>query len=159
MKNTVVVSECQFLLLTAGVEKFWIRAAITSLCFELNLPVFVCDSQLVTASCLQGIEAKLLSHSGQNARPRLLVAGCYLEEQVNISALHGLYLGFEVFLLKDFIIARNRIHTQVYDSRLFQAGVVPSTLRQLLYEWISSEEQPNRHAQLVQMLALIEKTV
>ena len=157
MKITVLDSECQILFLTAGEENIVQFAAIDSVCAMLNLPLCVCNSLIVDASCLQEIDTKLLPHSGETCRPRLLLAGSFLEEQITICALHALYVGFEVFLLKDFVVPKNLNHTLVYDMRLFQAGVVPSTLRQLLYEWMSGEERTERRTKMIQFLTLIDK--
>ena len=134
LKNTVTDTECQFLFLTAGMDKHDDLTTIEMICSVLELPLLVCQSEFVDAQTLQEIEAELLPSEGHASRQRLLVVGRYLEEQINVIALHELYLGFEVFLLKDFIIPRNLHHVKVYDSRLVQAGVVLSTLRQLLYE-------------------------
>ena len=157
LKNTVTDTECQFLFLTAGMGSYDDLTTIEIICSALELPLLVCQSEFVDAQTLQEIEADLLPFEGHASRQRLLVVGRYLEEQINVIALHGLYLGFEVFLLKDFIIPRNLHHVKVYDSRLVQAGVVLSTLRQLLYEWISSEERGERRGKMIQLLASINE--
>jgi hypothetical protein len=41
--------------------------------------------------------------------------------------------------------------------RLYQAGVVPTTLRQLLYEWLSVEEVPERKALKRRLLEMMER--
>ena len=156
MKISVQHSECQLLFLNASQGNHVGLDAITSISAEFNLPLLVCNSLIVDASCLQEIDGKLVSHSGDKCRPRLLLAGSFLEEQVTICALHNLYLGFEVFLLKDFVITKDRTHEQVYDTRLIQAGVVPTTLRQLLYEWMTGEDRAESRMRMGELLALIE---
>ena len=149
----VLDSECQILFFTAGEENIIQLETITLICAELELPLCVCNSLIVDAECMLKIDTKLLPHSGDAGRPRLLLAGNFLEEQITIGALHALYLGFEVFLLKDFAVPKNIDHMQVYDMRLIQAGVVPSTLHQLLYEWISGEAIAERRNKLIELLA------
>jgi hypothetical protein len=159
LKIAVLDSECQILFLTAGEENNIQLGTITSICAELDLPLYVCNAVIVDASSLQEIDAKLLPHTGNACRPRLLLAGSFLEEQITLCALRALYVGFEVFLLKDFVVSKNLDHMLVYDMRLFQAGVVPSTLRQLLYEWMSGEERLERRAKMIQLLDSIDKRV
>ena len=159
LKNTVTDTECQFLFLTAGMDKHDDLTTIEMICSVLELPLLVCQSEIVDSKTLHDVETDLLPSAGHASRQRLLVVGRYLEEQINVIALHGLYLGFEVFLLKDFIIPRNIHHVEVYDSRLVQAGAVLSTLRQLLYEWISSEERVERRSRMIQLLASINEQI
>ena len=116
---TVLDSECQILFFTTGKENIIQLSTVTSICTALEIPICTCNSLIIDASSLREIDAKLLPNSGDACRPRLLIAGNFLEEQITICALHALYAGFEVFLLKDFIIAKNLDHTLVYDMRLF----------------------------------------
>lgn len=159
MKISVLHSECQFLLLNAKEDKHIGLDVIASISGELSLPLWVCNSLIVDATCLQEIEANLIPHSGHSCRPRLLLAGSFLEEQITICAFHCLYVGFEVFLLKDSVVAKDATHQQVYDTRLIQAGVVPTTLRQLLYEWMTGEDRAESRTKMGELLALIEKKV
>ncbi len=138
--------ECQILFLqgdelTAGtVEKM----NVVSL--KLGIPIYICNNNLIDATCLTQIETHLLSNSEGHLRKRLLVAGAYLEEQITICSLYALSLGYEVFLLKDFAATRVIDHVNAFDMRLIQAGVVPTTLRQLLYEWLAQESLSERQA-------------
>ena len=45
----------------------------------------------------------------------------------------------------------------VYDMRLVQAGIVPTTLRQILYEWISGEQEIERRTKMIELLASIDQ--
>jgi hypothetical protein len=73
----------------------------------------------------------------------LLISGAYLEDQVTVCALEALVEGFDVHLLCDLISARDHRLKQVLLLRLFQAGAVPSSLRQFLYMWQAAEEDRN----------------
>ena len=132
LRISVLHSECQVLFLGKKEGDPIGFDTIASVTKELGLPLNVCNTQIVDTAFLQEIYSSLRPLSGVSCRPRLLIAGNYLEEQITFCALHGLYIGFEVVLLKDFISAKNANHTAVYDTRLVQAGVVPTTLRQLL---------------------------
>ena len=101
MKNTVLDVECQFLLLTAGQGDISALSTIPKISKELDIPICRCDNQFVDTSCLQKIETELRPFLGELARQRLLIVGRYREEQVTTCSLHGLYLGYEVLLLKD----------------------------------------------------------
>lgn len=157
LRISVLHSECQVLFLGTKDGDPIGFDAIDSVTKELGLPLNVCSTQIVDTPCLLEIYTSLRPLSGASCRPRLLIAGNYLEEQITICALHGLYIGFEVFLLKDFISAKNANHTTVYDTRLVQAGVVPTTLRQLLYEWMSGEDLTERREKMMQFLLAVEK--
>jgi hypothetical protein len=69
----------------------------------------------------------------------LLVSGAFLEDQVTVCALEALVEGFDVHLLCDLISARDHRLKPVLLLRLFQAGAVPSSLRQFLYMWQAAE--------------------
>ena len=157
MKSVVSDEDCQFLFLTGGREKQIAQDILTAICRKLNQPIFVCDSGIIDEKVLKAIELNLSPISGIRARPRLMIAGKYLEEQVTICALNALHQGFEVFLLKDFIVARDAHHAQTFDARLFQAGAVPTTLRQSIYEWMSGDVAAERRDWMAQMLAEIER--
>ena len=146
--------ECQFLFLTAGEKNFAKLTSITSICAELNLPMCICYYRIIDYSCLNRIEADLTPQ-----RPRLLLAGSFLEEQITVSALHCLDIGYEVFLLKDCVASKKPECLHVHDMRLVQSGVVPTTLSQLLYEWMSRENKSKRIAQITQLIELIDQQV
>lgn len=107
LKMAILDTECQIAFFTATDESITHLHTIKAICTELDLPLCVTNSLIIDAKALQEIEAKLSPHSGIACRPRLLVAGSFLEEQITICALHAVYVGFEVFLLRDFIVPKN----------------------------------------------------
>jgi hypothetical protein len=153
----VIVSdgECQLLYLRSEGVSSDEADFVNLVCSELSIPIRNCSDHLINVACLAEIESELATGAG-DGRQRLLIAGVYLEEQVTTCALHGLAIGFEVFLLKDFIAARNNRHSQAFDMRLFQAGAVPTTLRQLMYEWLALEVSPDRQKVITQLLKVID---
>jgi hypothetical protein len=146
----------QFLLLQSEGQQATIFDRPKLVCAQLDLPLCRCEDQLISAACLARIESRLTADFCTQPRRRLLLAGRFLEEQITICALHTLALGFEVFLLKDFVEAKNSEHVLAHDMRLYQAGVVPTTLRQLLYEWLSVEEVVERRALKRNLLEMME---
>jgi len=156
---TVVASDHQYQFLLLQSERYNSKTVDIAklVSAELKLPLCECKDQLIGAACLARIESELIMDSYPQPRKRLMLAGCFLEEQITICALHTLALGFEVFLLKDFVEAKNPDHALAHDLRLYQAGVVPTTLRQLLYEWLSVEEVPSRKALKRSLLEMIER--
>lgn len=147
----------QFLLLQSEQHKSKALYIAKLVSTELKVPLCECKDQLIDVACLARIESELIMESHPQPRKRLMLAGRFLEEQITICALHTLALGFEVFLLKDFVEAKNPHHILAHDMRLYQAGVVPTTLRQLLYEWLSVEEVLERRALKRSLLEMIER--
>ena len=82
----------------------------------------------------------------------LLVAGAYLEDQVTAYSLQALAEGFDVYLLTDMVVARQESSARALEFRLFQAGVVPSTMLQFLCLWRAAESDEARLAKLKQLL-------
>jgi nicotinamidase-related amidase len=71
-------------------------------------------------------------------RSSLILAGFWLETTVTFVALPALADGFEVFLLMDATPASADASARAAADRLLQAGVVPTTVRQLIAEWIEA---------------------
>jgi len=68
-------------------------------------------------------------------KQRLLLAGLWTETGVTFAALSALELGYEVYLVTD---ATAGVSAEAHDAanqRMVQAGVVPVTWRQILFEW------------------------
>jgi hypothetical protein len=91
------------------------------------------------------------SLSGQK-RPALLVCGAYLEDLVTVCSLEALMEGYDVHLLCDLIEARNARLKPVLLLRLFQAGVVPSSLRQFIYMWKAAQSDHQTENNFQQLL-------
>jgi hypothetical protein len=106
------------------------------------------------ADMMQEVKA---TASGQ--RTCLLVAGAYLEEQISIGALEALAEGFDVHLLTDLILARQRRAARAVELRLFQAGVVPATLRQFLFMWHTAESDHSERTSIEALLHNYDATV
>jgi nicotinamidase-related amidase len=68
-------------------------------------------------------------------KDRLLVTGLWTEAGVSFAALSALELGYEVFLATDASAGMSIGSHETAIQRMVQAGVVPVTWRQLLFEW------------------------
>ena len=68
--------------------------------------------------------------------PRPLLAGGNLEDDVTTVCLAALTRGFDAFILADDIVDWIDVYRELHLQRLFQAGAVPATLKQFLYQWL-----------------------
>lgn len=67
-------------------------------------------------------------------KSRLLLAGLWTETGVTFAALSALELGYEVFLVTDATASIDADSHDMAIQRMIQAGVVPVTWRQVLFE-------------------------
>jgi hypothetical protein len=79
--------------------------------------------------------ARIKADTTGERRHVLLIGGAYLDECVSLIALEALAEGYDVHHLVDLSMSRIPQLTRVTEYRLFQAGVVPVSLRQLLVQW------------------------
>lgn len=68
-------------------------------------------------------------------RSRLLVAGRFTETCVTFAALSALEDGFDVYVVTDATYGASKEHHKTAISRMAQAGAVPVTTRQIIFEW------------------------
>ena len=66
---------------------------------------------------------------------RLLLAGLWTETGVTFAALSALELGYEVYLVTDATAGVTAEAQVAANQRMVQAGAVPVTWRQILFEW------------------------
>lgn len=74
---------------------------------------------------------------------RLLFAGLCTETAVSLAALSALELGYQVFLVTDATAGGSPEAHRVAIQRMIQAGVVPVTWRQVLFELYRSSGGPD----------------
>jgi len=70
-------------------------------------------------------------------RERLFVCGFWLDASLGTAALEAFVEGFDVHLLVDLSFSRSEIGRADTIHRLTQYGVVPITISQLIFEWMS----------------------
>ena len=106
---------------------------------KLSIPIEVLNSNWISKLKLELLFKTIKNISAPDNRTCLLIAGAYLEDQITVCTLEALAEGFDAHLLTDLITARDQGFTQTLLFRLFQAGAVPSTLKQFLYLWSAAE--------------------
>lgn len=109
---------------------------------ELRLPMKSCNSEALNLLSIDQFMVEIVQQMKAEGRSRLLIAGADTETHVTFLALRGLAEGFDVFLLSDLIATRDRRFESLFQMRLFQAGVVPTTMVQVLEEWGAAETDP-----------------
>lgn len=139
MRNSISHTECQILAHAPHADHFLTLGKLDLLKTQLNLPVVFCKAETLTHKTFELLLQELIPFNGKNARHRLLICGAFLEKQVSVSALRMLAEGYDVYILEDLVVAESQKHATIHDGRLLQAGAIPTTMLQLLYEWTSSE--------------------
>jgi hypothetical protein len=99
-------------------------------------------------------QSEVESRIDRELRPcGIIIAGTYLQDQISICALNALVVGYEVYLLNDAIEPRDVTHRETFVSELTQAGVVLSTVEQILYQWLAVETDQTRKETLTKLLS------
>ncbi len=96
--------------------------------------------------------ARIKSDTAEERRPILLIGGACLDEFVSLLSLEALAEGYDVHLLVDLSMSRIQQLTRVTEYRLFQAGAVPVSLRQLLLQWRAVTNQASLSATLTELI-------
>ena len=148
---TISIKDCQILAFQPhGISMPKLDAVIVC-AKELNLPAEVCNQDYVDANLLSEIAQRLGKPVLNDPRSILLICGAFLEEQVSLAAHYMLVTGFEVYLLRELVVSKSPDHAYFHDLRLVQAGAVPTTLQQLVYEWMATEKDEAIRNQLRKM--------
>ncbi|MGF1611295.1 MAG: isochorismatase family protein [Kiloniellales bacterium] len=82
-------------------------------------------------------------------RRRLLIAGLWTESAVSFAALSALEIGYDVYAVTDAMAGLTAASHETAIRRLMQAGVVPISWLQLLFEWyriVSVKQEPAAQA-------------
>jgi hypothetical protein len=117
-------------MLHARHKEFFERVAL-----ELGLPFTTLSVAHNETNSLAHAIAEIKAETTLERRPVLLLGGAYLDEFVSLLSLEALAEGYNVHLLVDISISRIPQFARVAEYRLFQAGAVPASLRQLLLQW------------------------
>jgi hypothetical protein len=121
---------------------------------ELEIPIEVCEHDFISTLVLDEIVQKLGQPMPHGPRKILLICGAFLEEQISLAAQYMLVTGFAVYLLRELVIAKSPEHASIHDLRLIQTGARPTTLQQLVYEWMATETDEGVRGSLRKMSAL-----
>ena len=106
---------------------------------SLKLPIRCYDQELLDAATIDVIVNELKLVTKSEGRTQLMIAGSHIESDVTFLSLRALAEGFDVYLLTDLISSQDHTFNTVYQTRLFQAGAVLTTMSQLMQEWRSAE--------------------
>lgn len=88
---------------------------------------------------------------------RSLLFGADLENHITAIALRFLAEGLETYLLKDLTCSSDAKFEAVHELRLFSIGVIPTTMSQVLMEWIAFESDPDVKHKLNETLTLYKQ--
>lgn len=88
----------------------------------------------------------------KTSRTSLLICGYWLDECITFTALNALGEGYDIYVVTDASPPLDVDQRHIAILRLVQAGVVPTTARQVVREW--TDEIPDA-AQRAQLLALL----
>jgi len=92
--------------------------------------------------------ADMLEAMQSEDREQLFICGFWLDDVVIAAALEAQPLGFNTHVIVDLSIAYNRHRCQSSLDRLNQYGIVPISLRSLLFEWMANTDDDARRKEL-----------
>ena len=151
--------KCMFLYVDHGIEDAsnkGIFQYLRTIASTTSCPLHSISSQWIDNNALSSLINDLKRSLSEPKRSILLICGSQLEDQVTVCSLEALFEGFDVHLLCDMISARNEKLKSMLLLRLFQAGAVPSSLRQFLYMWLATEADPSMTKSLRNLLEVYE---
>ncbi len=151
---TVSIQHCQILAFKPDDFSMPKLDAAVAYANALNMPVELCRQNFIDTRTLEEIVQKIGAPKVGEPRKILLICGAVFEEQISLAAQYMLVTGFAVYLLREFVIAKSPEHANIHDLRLIQAGAKPTTLQQLVYEWLATETEESIRVSLRKMSAL-----
>jgi Isochorismatase family len=144
MGARIEIAECRTMVVNADKSndfplgdssQLWLKELAAS---DL-LPVYFVAIEKFLESEINACFSKFTELTRGETRHRLLVLGAHLEDSITLIALEALAQGYDVYLPGDLIVTSNKQLEKFHWERLFQAGSVPTTMAQILVEWLSRE--------------------
>ena len=144
MGATIAVGECVMLVVkdvkssepnTDSALSDWVNLMGS----RLNMPLSYSHRGPMGEPDVKSCFAELLAVNEEFRRRCLLLCGTDLADAVTAICLEALAIGYDVFLLTDLITISDEKYSVFHWERLFQAGAVPTTMSQMMSEWIVSE--------------------
>lgn len=83
------------------------------------------------------------------SRNQVIIAGFWLEEAVTLLALNCLAVGYDTYVAGDATPATDAALEPAARTRLAQAGVVPTSIDQVIREWAALHDDPARAVKLI----------
>jgi hypothetical protein len=144
MGATIAVSECVMLVVkdlesSEGNTESAFSDWANSVGSILKMPLSYSHRSSTGEPDVKNCFAELLAANDEFRRKRLLLCGSDLADAVTSICLEALAIGYDVFLLTDLITISDHKYSVFHWERLFQAGAVPTTMTQMMGEWILSE--------------------
>lgn len=115
---------------------------LASVSQSLYVPIFYIGWDKLQEGTLQSCLDQIGKMNEELNRTCLMVLGADLGTAITLVTLEALAIGFDVYLLGDLIASPDKTHENLYWQRLIQAGAVPTTMVQMLAEWLSAETVP-----------------
>ena len=88
----------------------------------------------------------------RGSRTSLLICGYWLDECITFTALNALSEGYDIYLVTDASPPLDVDQRHIAILRLVQAGIVPTTARQVVREWAGEIPDASQRAQLLALL-------
>ncbi len=153
--------QCLFLHVYHGVEDAYnndVSKYLSAVASATSCPLHRMSLQWIDRIALSKLIDNMKRSVSGSKRTALLICGSHLEDHVTVCSLEALLEGFDVHLLCDLILARDVKLKPVLLLRLFQAGAVPSSLRQFLYVWQAAETDQCKREVLHELLENYDST-
>ena len=132
-----------FAVFNQSVDESWLCEP----CSKRRNRVYVCDDAKMPWHNHELVEA-----IKNEERSRLLICGFWLDAGLAATALEALSDGFDVHVITDLTFSRNPENRRTALRRLEQFGVVPITLAEVIFEFMSWSEDPAVVAGMRQIL-------
>jgi hypothetical protein len=150
--NSKIFTSAEFQGTLQKIELLAEQLSIVVDCFDFV--VGDCDKIVEIFAGLKRQQSEVEPRIDRELRPcSILIAGTYLEDQISICALNALAVGYEVYLLNDATAPRDVTHRETFVSRFTKAGIVLSTVQQMLYQWLAVETDQTRKETLTKLFS------
>lgn len=145
--------------LASELARFDIQPTLVNLADHCAVEIRVWENSELVADDVNFFCAGVRDYLKDRKRSRVLISGAHFENHVTVLALRLLAEGLDTYLLRDLVFASFPQFNPVHETRLFLAGVVPTTLVQMLMEWIASESDPQIRSHLSATLATYSEQI
>jgi hypothetical protein len=122
---------------------------------ELEVPLHHLSSPTLSSNDLISMFDRLGKLLPESERIHLLLAGSFLDEAITVISLEALMRGWNVHILTDAVVARNPTIARVTEMRLLLSGAVPTSLRQIAYQWLVAETSDSKRGILRRQLEVL----
>ncbi len=162
MAARIQAGECSIIVVNSNLSALQNRVQdwtdwLWSLAEKLQIPVSFSNFNSHSESEIRALLSTIPKQGEEWVRSKLLVAGNDLEQGVSLLTLEALAIGFEVFLVADFIPASDERIAKYCWDRLVQAGAVPTTITQVTLEIISNDRTEAAQSEIKEFLSDFRK--